>query len=388
MKSAKEVAIVYHSAPRYREVLFRRLCGRRKGVQFTLISGKTSNQETIPLLDARLSELPLHAGGIRWKHVHNIWIGQVLLQPEILLIPFQSRWRSVIFLGNPYYLTTWLSALLCRLMGKRVIMWTHGFRGKPNGRVKRSFLKRIFFKQAHALLLYGRWARDRFLSMGFGAEKLYVAYNGLQDANNLVNQGGVNCEINKETLPAKELNFLWVGRMTKEKKLPFLLESFGKFLERGGVARLILVGDGPERKELERYADEIKLGERVKFEGEVWDKKKLHKIFNEADLAVSPGPIGLFAIHAMAYGVPVLTNDNWDTQGPEVEAVIDGKTGAFFRDGDVNALVSKMLTILKDHKTRAIMFGNCRKLIESKYTVDYQEQVIMSAVNNIPAEER
>jgi hypothetical protein len=36
---------------------------------------------------------------------------------------------------------------------------------------------------------------------------------------------------------------------------------------------------------------------------------------------------------------------------------------------------------------RAIMFGNCRKLIESKYTVDYQEHVIMAAVNNISAEE-
>ena len=44
------------------------------------------------------------------------------------------------------------------------------------------------------------------------------------------------------------------------------------------------------------------------------------------DITVSPDKVGLTAIHSMAYGRPVITHDNMDRQGPEVEAVIPGRT--------------------------------------------------------------
>ena len=43
----------------------------------------------------------------------------------------------------------------------------------------------------------------------------------------------------------------------------------------------------------------------------------------------------ILAIHALAYGTPVITHDDLDRQMPEVEVISEGLTGAFFKHGDV-----------------------------------------------------
>ena len=61
-----------------------------------------------------------------------------------------------------------------------------------------------------------------------------------------------------------------------------------------------------------------------------------------------PGRIGLLAIHAHAYGRPVVTCDDMNFHSPEIEIVQAGKTGALFRRGDAGALGSLLRGMLSD----------------------------------------
>ena len=65
--------------------------------------------------------------------------------------------------------------------------------------------------------------------------------------------------------------------------------------------------------------------------GETFDEAEISKLLNHADLCVSPGNVGLTAMHALAYGVPVATHNDFKNQMPEFEAITPGKTGFSLR---------------------------------------------------------
>jgi hypothetical protein len=75
--------------------------------------------------------------------------------------------------------------------------------------------------------------------------------------------------------------------------------------------------------------------------------------------------------------------------GPEIETVIERKTGIFFNDGDVHNLVEKMEQMLYPKPSKNEMSRNCMKMIDQYYTPQYQERVIIQSLNYVlPAEKQ
>ena len=60
-----------------------------------------------------------------------------------------------------------------------------------------------------------------------------------------------------------------------------------------------------------------------------------------SDLCVIPGNVGLSAMHAFSVGLPVISHDNFDIQMPEFEAIIDSKTGSFYKHGNIEDLLGQ-----------------------------------------------
>ena len=86
----------------------------------------------------------------------------------------------------------------------------------------------------------------------------------------------------------------------------------------------------------------MRLKKQVKLLGACYDEETLGPILAAADLCVVPGALGLTGIHALTYGTPVLTLDDMDEHGPEFEAIVDGKTGSFFRKGNAQSLTDEI----------------------------------------------
>lgn len=103
---------------------------------------------------------------------------------------------------------------------------------------------------------------------------------------------------------------LYAGRLDPEKDVDTLLAAFA-LLPRGSRARLDLVGDGAQRKELESLARRTGIADRVRFHGRVTDQE-LSRLHHLATVFVMPSPVELQSIatlEALASGTPVVVAD-------------------------------------------------------------------------------
>jgi glycosyltransferase involved in cell wall biosynthesis len=90
-------------------------------------------------------------------------------------------------------------------------------------------------------------------------------------------------------------------------------------------------------------------------------------------------------MHALAYGIPVITHDNPDLQMPEWEAIKPGVTGALFRYGDSRDLARIIKEWLERDTPHEQVRANCYEIIDRYYNATYQTKMITGAVHGICA---
>lgn len=133
---------------------------------------------------------------------------------------------------------------------------------------------------------------------------------------------------------------IYVGRLAGEKEVELLLTAWPEVERRTG-ARLVLVGDGPSRRRLQRRAG----SERMYWLPFQQDRDRLADLLAAVDLAVSPCSIetfGLSALEALASGTPLLSAD----RGGVAETVGRSGAGATFVSGDAGALAGQATALL------------------------------------------
>ena len=124
------------------------------------------------------------------------------------------------------------------------------------------------------------------------------------------------------------------------------------------------------------------LKERLWLTGPLYDEARLAPLIYHADVCVSPGNVGLAAIHCLTYGLPVITHDNPARQGPEFEAITPGVTGDFFRENDPEDLyrvIKQWISISVERREE--VRDLCYKTIEARYTPQYQIRVLKEVMN-------
>jgi glycogen(starch) synthase len=147
---------------------------------------------------------------------------------------------------------------------------------------------------------------------------------------------------NGEASRNRELVF--VGRLVSDKGVDGLVNALGRLKEQGMCPKLTIIGDGPERADLEKQTKALKLDEQVFFAGgqpqeKVADLLQLHEILVVPSLWQEP--FGVVALEGAACGCVVLGSDG----GGLPEAI--GNAGLTFRRGDVNDLVLKLSHLLR-----------------------------------------
>lgn len=143
----------------------------------------------------------------------------------------------------------------------------------------------------------------------------------------------------------KQYLFCTVARLAKEKNLDFLLKCMKRFKGiYGNNFRLALIGDGPKRRELERKADELGLGEEVVFVGKV-PNKEIKNYCYASDLFLFPSlseTQGIVLLESMAVGTPVIALRATGTQ----DVVLNGKNG-YMTEVSEEEFACKLMDILE-----------------------------------------
>ena len=167
-------------------------------------------------------------------------------------------------------------------------------------------------------------------------------------------------ELKKELAPKGEKIIVHVSNFRKVKRVPVVIQIFAKTLEKGISAKLVLVGDGPDRQVAEKQCRSLGICEYVHFMGK-WER--VEDILSIADLFLIPSgseTFGLAALEAMSCSVPVISSDIGGL--PEVN--VHGETGYFCALDDVNCMADYAVQILSNPILHSTLALNARKRAE------------------------
>ena len=290
-----------------------------------------------------------------------------------------KEYQSFLLTGETFNLSIWLFLIKAKFFypKKKIYIWTHGWYGKES--LVEKFLKKIYYKLTDGIFLYGNYAKKLLLEEGVSEEKLYVIHNSLQyDKHLQIRKSLSENGVYKDHFLNSNKNIIFIGRLTKVKKLDFLISALEILQKQGLYFNLTFVGDGVEMQNLKNIVKDKGLTEFVWFYGACYDDQQNAKLIYNADVCVSPGNVGLTAIHTMTFGTPVLTHNNFPMQMPEFETIIKGVTGDFFEQNNIGSLVICIKEWFEKNPNREAVRQACYKEIETSWTPDYQLNVLKS----------
>lgn len=221
------------------------------------------------------------------------------------------------------------------------------------------------FRQATALVAVSSRLRDELVAdFGVPAAKILVVPNAADpEAFNT----GITplAEIAGVPLAGRKV-VGFVGSFAPWHGLPLLLEAFRNVVATHHDALLVLVGDGPERGQIERLSAEAGLARQVLFAGSVGHDRLMHCVA-AFSLGVMPdsneygSPMKIFEY--MAMGKPVVVPD----YPPLLDVITDGQQGRVFRRKDAQALASCISAYFGDPDRMAAAGRRARESVEREH---------------------
>ena len=371
----QRVAIVYHFFAHYRKSVFEELIhhGRHEyvfcGDQVDPDNGSIEAWIPDPPTEFRLAKFRRILGPIAWQRV----VHRLALRRDI---------DSIIYLGDPHYLTTWTSAFLARIFGKNVFFWSHGVRKKEKG--IRRLIRRTFFRLPHTSLLYGHDGKRNLKALGVATDSMHVVYNchnyeGYKTQRERYRDEELALARSKLFDDPSAPMLICSVRLKASRRFDLLLEAMRLLKVQGVTTNLLLIGDGPIREELEQTAKQD--GLPVNFYGACYDEDAVSKLTQAARLTVLPSALGLTAIQSLSLGTPVIASNDTVLNGPEMEAITPGVTGDFFKPGDAKDLARVIRSWLETKPESEHLRGKCYEIIDQYYNPSYQRYAIERAID-------
>lgn len=315
--------------------------------------------------------------------VENIYIpGGFYYQKGINKI-LKDDYDTYIFIGEVRCLSTW--AFLFKSLfykGKRIYLWSHGVLEKA-GFFKR-LSHRLLYSFCDGAFIYNERSAKLLSKEGIPSRKLHTIYNSLDYDKQLpIRKSLQPSRLYQEYFENNNKNIVFIGRLTKVKRFDLLIDAISILKTQGEFVNVTFIGDGVERNAMERRVKELGIENQVWFYGACYDEQKNAELIFNADLCVSPGNIGLTAMHVLMFGCPAITNDDFDHQMPEFEAIQAGKSGDFFKAGDCQSLAVTIRQWLSVHEEdREEVRKACYNVIDTKWNPHNQIRILKEVLNN------
>lgn len=363
-----KLCVIYNFAAHYRQSIFKLMDDTFDCVWYF---GK-SNQ------DIKKMDYSIFKGEI--NEVETKRLGRLTFQIGILKL--LCKYDRFLMLGDSRSVSTWLFLLLEKFLPhKKVYLWSHGVYGKES--FLEMYIKKIVFSLADGIFLYNNYARELMIKKGFIPKKLHVIHNSLDYERQVYLRKNISSsDIYKEHFRNNNPTLIFIGRLTKVKKLDMLLDAVKILSKQGHNYNLVFVGDGSEKICLEEKTRALNLEKNIWFYGACYDEFTNSILIYNADLCVAPGNVGLTAMHTMVFGTPVLTHNDFKWQMPEFEAIKPGKTGDFFKSGDIDSLVEKLHNwfVVNSDRRNEIRFA-CYNEIDTSWTPQFQLGILKKGMN-------
>lgn len=289
---------------------------------------------------------------------------------KLIFKPYQNY----ILTGDPFIISNWIFLILAKILKKRTILWSHGMYGRESN--IRVVLKKMYFSLADKLFLYGNYSKDLLIKHSFKSKKIHVIYNSLDYDNQL----DIRIKLQKSDVFQNHFqnhnrNLIFIGRVQKSKKLEQVLDAMILLKKNDNLnINFTIIGGVEKDYDFLEQVNQRNLSQNVWLLGECYDEYLNGQFLFNADVCVSPGDIGLTAIHSLMFNTPVITHSDFKHQGPEFESIIHNVNGAFFLKNNIIDLAEKIKMVLQSNYT------NCSQVVDEVWNPSNQIELMKKAL--------
>ncbi|MGM9715858.1 MAG: glycosyltransferase [Prevotella sp.] len=315
------------------------------------------------------------------KTLNNVFFKYFYWQKGCIKLIFKP-YQYYVFDGEPYNISSWVVLILLFFTRKNTIAWTHGWYGREN--IVKRIIKRIYFSLYSKLLVYSNYAINLMEKEGINKDKMYCIANSLDsDHDKKIRSCLKATDVYKAHFRNGNPTIIYCGRIQKIKKLDLLVDAICTLNKEGIKINIVLVGKDVDNINLDKYAELKGVSDKLWFYGPCYDSQILGELFYNASVCVSPGNVGLTAIHSLTFGCPVITHGNFPYQMPEFESIVPNVTGSFFEQDNAKDLaekIKKWVTIddTEREKVRQAAFAE----IDRKWNIHYQIDILKQVFND------
>ncbi|KUO39424.1 MAG: hypothetical protein AVW05_01525 [Hadesarchaea archaeon DG-33] len=241
-----------------------------------------------------------------------------------------------------------------------VITWHEVWRGYWQkylgslGIVGRLMEKTILLGLADKVIAGSDQTKDDLISLGVSADKISIVPNGIDFGN-----------ISRVAPSSEKFDVIYLGRLIKPKNVDLLLRAIAALKGEFPGLKAGIIGDGPERKNLESLVKEQGIQDNAKFFGFIEDFDEVAALMKSSKVFVIPsiqeGGASIVTLEANACGLPVIAIDH--PLGIDKRLILTGETGFFVELGS-DAIAEKIRLLLKDNELREKMGKNAIKFAQ------------------------
>lgn len=295
---------------------------------------------------------------------------------------------DIVIIGGYNYVSYLIGFCWAKFKGKRIILWSASNNEDRSRYFLKEKLKSYIVRKFDAANVYGSKSRDYLLKLGIEPRRVFIKGNSTD--NKFYSAGTMRHRVCKRRLCREaglpENNFLFIGRFSQEKNILSLLEAYEKLLTNSITSwGLILVGNGPQRLEIEKYIERHDL-KNVHLPG-FKQRDDVVRYLAMSDVFILPSisePWGLVVNEAMASGLPVIVSKNC---GCYPDLIKEGANGFSFDPYDIDELSRLMMEFVNGNCDIRGMREQSTEIIK-EYTPENAARVLLETIKFVMNQEQ
>tara|TARA_B100000767_G_scaffold65978_1_gene62366 strand:- start:6594 stop:7739 length:1146 start_codon:yes stop_codon:yes gene_type:complete len=237
-----------------------------------------------------------------------------------------------------------------------------------NRPIKGLFLDRFIFKRADKIICISKQVKKYFMKNIFiPQKKIKVVYYGVDKTYfNKATEYKKTKYLKLIKIEKKNyFIFCCIARHVKQKSLDFLILSFAKFSKKNLNCKLLLVGDGPERKKLIQISKRLNIYKKI-----IWIKfsENIKEILTLSDAFVLPSKyegFGIVFLEAMLTNTPIISTNV--SAIPEI--IKNNYNGILIEPNNINQMVLALKKIQNKRLVKKFNI-NSKKLLSNKFNLE------------------
>lgn len=255
----------------------------------------------------------------------------------------------------PHATSAYLAKKIAKNKNLKIVTTLHGTDITLVG-LEPSFLPLVKFsiEESDGVTAVSRFLKEKTLT-NYSIEKNIDVIPNFVDTEVFKKISINDCAFRKHIAPNGEKVLVHTSNFRPVKRVPDAIRVFN-IVQKEIPAKLLLVGDGPDRSECERLVRELNLTDNVKFLGK---QEGLVEILSSSDIFIIPSQsesFGLAALEAMACGLPVISS----SVGGLPELVKHNECGFISEIGDIERMAKYTLDLLTNQKKYELFSKNAR----------------------------